>query len=187
MNLRKDHYWLYRAARPRSTRLSPLLPPRVSRRRAGLPRLSARASPTGARALVWARSPAGRPDGPAPPLRQSEPAAPTGSSEGRRRRVGTVARWRWAPGSRPATTGPGPPREPRPKARAGGFALTAARAPPGTQLSSLLRREHGGFNVSSPLPRRGKERPGVFFPPIQTLVPSTNVATRKHSEKQYDS
>lgn len=33
MNLRKDHYWLHRAARLRRTRCSPPLPPRVSRHR----------------------------------------------------------------------------------------------------------------------------------------------------------
>lgn len=35
--------------------------------------------------------------------------------------------------------------------RRGGLVLAVRRAPPGTQLSSLLRREHGGFNVSSPV------------------------------------
>ena len=35
--------------------------------------------------------------------------------------------------------------------RRGGLALAVRRAPPGTQLRSLLRREVGGFNVSCPL------------------------------------
>lgn len=126
--------------------------------------MSARASPTGARALVWAWSPAGRPDGPAPPLRQSEPAAPTGSSEGRRRRVGTAARWRRAPGSpsgnyrsRPAT---------RTSTESAGWRFRPDRCPRASGYPTLLPPAEGARGVQcllSPAPAE-EGAPGGFFP-----------------------
>lgn len=170
MNLRKDHYWLT-ASGPAcclpfaAEGLPPPSPVRVSRG------LRLRASPTpGARALVWAWSPAGRTDGPAPPLRQSEPAAPTASSEGRRRRVGTVARWRRAPGSpsgnyryRPAT---------RTSTESADWRSRPGRCPRASGYPTLLPPAEGARGVQCLLsPRLGGGRSARGFFSLQTLLP----------------
>lgn len=121
--------------------------------------------PPEARALVWAWSPAGRPDGPAPPLHQSEPAAPTSSSEGRRRRVGTVARWRRAPGSlsgnyryRPAT---------RTSTESADWRSRPGRCPRASGYPTLLPPAEGARGVQCLLSPASAEEgaPGGFFPP----------------------
>lgn len=129
--------------------------------------------------LVWASLPA-RPL----PRSLGPPLTPRGGlSRGLtgRRVAGCSRRWAHQGGSRSGiVTVPAHRENLSPQARRGGFALAAVRAPPGTQLSSLLRREHGGFNVSSPAqPWRDGAPGGLASPQTQSLCERGNPTKKK--------
>lgn len=183
MNLRKDHYWLTASGPARclpfaAEGLPPPSPVRVSR---GL-RLAR--PPPEARALVWAWSPAGRTDGPAPPLRQSEPRCPDGLLRGpteESRDCGSLE----AGAGVPVRQLPVPARHEN-LDRKRGLAVSPWPLPARLRVPNSPPSCGGSTGGSmSPLPRLGGGRSarGFFFP-FKPFSPSTNVATHSETKKK---